>query len=227
MKCQCIDNMIICDNVKNLTLIDLNRILLTDSRFITDFYVTNNNIQNLNIPLKVKISKKLIRVNYSSNMIRTIDDRYFEQMSSLELLNLDYNQLESSSIRSFKWLKSLKYLYLKQAFHWSITGPNNQQLNDFLNILKFLSNASYLPYLEELHLESNNLKIIDIIWSKIDLHCLFPTLKMLFLTNNNFNDAIFQTSCQTQIIMISLVSNKIHALSYNSIQSLEWLKMNK
>ncbi|CAF1109872.1 unnamed protein product [Didymodactylos carnosus] len=215
--------MINCNNVENLTLIELNQMLLTDSS-ITDIYFTNNYIENLNILLNLNTSQTLVRLSYASNRIRTIDKHYFDNMQSLELLNLDYNQLESDSIRSLNSLKMLKRLYLRQAFVWSMTGPDNKQLIEFLNVIKELSNNSYL---EEFHLESNKLKTIDSLWSKIDFHCLFPFLKLLFLSNNTFNDIYLQTSCPTQIMMINLISNQINSISQNGIQSLEKLKINQ
>lgn len=169
--------LIIHDNqLQNLTL-----------RRVATVHASRNQLKQIFIEDDVNNLKSLKLANNSLTNFTGI----FEQLSSLETLDLSFNFVGRLNISTFAKLKNLENLYLSHTnlsninfgtfFHQKELKALDISYNN-LNKINFDVFLPYLKNLESLYLDGNNLTEMDGLTNS-----LFPQLSILGISNNNFN----------------------------------------
>lgn len=156
-------------------------------RKVGSVYASRNRIRMLYIADEVSNLKKLILANNSLTNVSGI----FEQLTSLESLDLSYNCVGKLNIGTFAKLTSLEHLILSHTnlsninfgtfFHQKELKTLDISYNN-LNRINFDIFLPYLKNLETLYLDGNNLTEMEGLTNS-----LFPQLSILSISNNNFN----------------------------------------
>lgn len=107
---------------------------------------------------------KLKEIDLSFNLLESLDEAAFENMTSLRLLSLDHNRLKNIDLEFVRHTPSLEFLDISYngfgAFEFKVTAPS----------------------LQELRVEGNNLTEID-----MDIKQMAPELIRIGLNDNNWN----------------------------------------
>lgn len=173
-------SLIISNNrLKNLTL-----------RNIDSLEASNNSISLLSIEDDVCHMEKLVVANNSLNKITAL----FDRLGTLKHLDVSLNHIGYLNISTFAKLKNLNKLYLKstklQHINYGTFASQKELkvLDISYNDLKHIEFDAFFPYLkgiEELYIDGNNLtETGGLGWTAMHL---FPNLKSLGLSNNQFN----------------------------------------
>lgn len=156
-------------------------------RKVVSVIAARNQIKSLHIADEVSNLKKLKLANNSLTNVSGI----FEQLTSLETLDLSYNFVGKLDIATFAKLTNLEHLILSHTnlsninfgtfFHQKELKTLDISYNN-LNKINFDIFLPYLKNLESLYLDGNNLTEMEGLTNS-----LFPQLSILSISNNNFN----------------------------------------
>lgn len=164
-----------------------NRLESLTLRKVVSVVAARNRIKTLYIADEVSNLKKLKLANNSLTNVSGI----FEQLTSLETLDLSYNVVGKLNIGTFAKLTNLEHLILRHTnlsninfgtfFHQKELKTLDISHNN-LNKINFDIFLPYLKNLESLYLDGNNLTEMEGLTNS-----LFPQLSILSIADNNFN----------------------------------------
>ena len=138
----------------------------------------------------------------TSNKLRSIQPLGFHSLQNLRKLYLNYNELMSfNNGEVFKWLSKLSVLDLSHCH------------------LKYVPNNlfSYLPELQNISLESNNISAVKI------PTCSSKVLRTIWLSNNcihQLTPETFEVSCKSDLLDLHLLENYLLKIDASTVASL-------
>ena len=156
-------------------------------------------------------------VDLSNNNIRYISGKSFHKVKHVKSLVLDHNDIYISGPnlhpRMLSNFESLEALHLTNAF--TETVDSKWYLDDLREI--FLT--SNMSKLRRLHLEQNE------IWgfNSTNMFCDLPSLRELYLGDNQLTSIEFSLDCLKQITYLDLQYNKIRRLDDKTLTKFEQL----
>jgi Leucine-rich repeat (LRR) protein len=191
----------------NLETLSLRFNLITNLNLINSsslkyLHVSNNRIQEIN--LQTTVMPNLEYLDLSQNLLISIKDKSFLNLTKLKHLNLSYNKLD------------LEIGFNNNSYFEGLTHIETLDLS--FNEIKYLdSNKTfqYLVSLKYLNLSNNKLKSLD-----ANVFVNFSLLHHLNLASNNLSS--LNKNC-----FFNLVNLKYLRLSYNQMNSTDFLNSNK
>ena len=168
--------------------------------FLFNCYLQNNSLSRLEVSDFIEL-RFLYKLDLSFNQLESLDDeRIFENLKSIEKINLSNNNLKSLNRNIFLNLYELKQLDLSQ------------------NLLTTLDDGLFrtLVNLEELHLKGNK-------FERLNVKELFASTKQLIeldlsnnqLDNRSFGERVFHfKSCPLRLERLDLSSNRLSDLGF-------------
>lgn len=199
---------------------------ITDLHFpeLDTLILTGNHFHELETHLfgPATYHKRLSKLFLSNNSIKFIQAGAFQELTRLEELSLNDNQISLNDLhrlRLFDRLKTLKILQLEKAF--DTKNLDAKTIEQALHII--FGPKSELDELQYLHLQRNNIQSLN-----GSTFCNLPSLEFLYLQNNNISSfTIADTSCIVNLLELHLENNKIARYtkqSYDKLNNAEHLK---
>ncbi|KAM6221014.1 toll-like receptor 3 [Rhynchocyon petersi] len=157
-------------------------------------------------------------LDLSHNSLSMIVDDSFVWLPHLEYFNLEYNNIEHLSSRSFFGLFSVRYLNLKRSF-----ARQRTSLTSFPKIDDF--SFQWLKYLEYLNMEENDFSGI-----KNNMFTGLTSLKYLKLSNafanlRTLTNETFLSLAHSPLLLLNLTRNKISKIENDSFSWLGHLEV--
>lgn len=163
---------------------NISEIILFDAN---SFDASNNFITEIKIAENVTFTMKELKLG--GNGIKNFH-KIFEQIETLEYLDLTQTKIGQLNITTFSKLRNLKKLYLRNCSLENITFGTFSSQKDLVtldisyNNLKHINFDIFVPYLKhitELYIDGNNLMGLSGLSNE-----MFPELTTLGLSNNHF-----------------------------------------
>lgn len=162
------------------------------------------------------VYKKLEVIDLSNNAIFKLQKGAFNHIPSLKKLILNNNWLVVDNVKYFVNMNALQELHLKSAFYFRVEDKRSISMDIGHKELMTFFNNNPLNNLKVLHLEENNVTLLN-----MKIFCAFPKLSHLYLAKNNIDNIVWKTRCLHSLRYMDVSNNRLPYLEKSIVVQLE------